>query len=278
MGERVAASEEGSTPAVPSATVLVVRDGVAGLEVLLLERHLRSDFMGGAYVFPGGKVDARDARLSPDRVAGVDLEVAARELQVEDAGAALGMLVAAVRETFEEAGVLLARRADGSAVTADDLATPSFIAARRALAARGEPYDWRPWLAEQELVLDLGALAFWAWWVTPHGMHKRFDTRFFVAQLPPEQADVAAHDEVEITAMRWVTPPAALDAQAAGEVTIIFPTRRNLRTLGGFASAADAVAAARAGRTDRRRTLPQRVPGGDVPMVRLFDGDDPEPV
>ncbi|MTV24713.1 NUDIX hydrolase [Nitriliruptoraceae bacterium ZYF776] len=270
--------EQATMPAVASATVLVVRDGDAGLEVLLLERHLRSDFAGGAYVFPGGKVDPRDGDLAADRHTGVDLEVAARELQVDGPDVALGLLVAAVRETFEEAGVLLAHRADGTPVSASDLASASFREARRALAARGEPYDWRPWLADEDLVLDLGGLAFWSWWLTPHGMHKRFDTRFFVAALPAAQADVAAHDEVETTAMRWLTPRAALDAQAAGEVTIIFPTRRNLQALEAYTVAADAVAAAAAGRTDRRPILPTLVLDGDVPMVQHPYEDAPEAV
>lgn len=268
-----------SVPAVPAATVLLVRDAPGdGLETLLMERHLRSEFMGGAYVFPGGKVDPLDEQLPSDRWTGVDLEVDVAELGVERPGEALGLRVAAVRETFEEAGVLLAHRADGRAVTADDLASPSFLDARRGLATRGEPYDWRPWLAEEELVLDLGALAFWSWWVTPHGENKRFDTRFFVAELPAEQAEVAAHDAVELTDMRWSTPQAALAAADAREVLIIFPTRRNLQTLAELPSAAAAVAAAREGRTDRRRIMPTLVLDGEVPMVQHPYEDDPEPV
>lgn len=266
--------------AVDAATIVLVRDAVdgvpGGIEVLLLERHLDSDFAGGALVFPGGKVDAADRELDPGRWSGADPRQWSERLGVATTSDALGLLVAGVRETFEEAGILLAHREDGSAVLAADLATPGFLEARRRLASRDERYDWRPWLERQRLVLDLGALTMWSWWVTPVGMHKRFDTRFLLARLPGDQA--AAHDRVEMTSLRWVKPSDALAAQARGEIVMIYPTRRNLRDLADYGDADALLGAAHADRVDRRRIMPSVVSVDGAPMVQHPDGDPPEPV
>jgi 8-oxo-dGTP pyrophosphatase MutT (NUDIX family) len=261
----------------PSASVLLLRDDADRLEVLLLERTLRSDFAGGAHVFPGGKVDPRDGQLAPDRWRGPDLAADAGELGLDDPAAALAHRVAAVRETFEEAGVLLAHRADGSPVTTADLAAPGFVAAGAALVDRGPVTDWYAWLDAEDLVLDLDALAFWSWWVTPQGSHRRYDTRFFVALVPDAQRDAAAHDTVEVTATRWLTPDAALAAAAAGEVTIIFPTRCNLADQAVHPRAGEAFAASAAGRCDRRRIEPRLVQVDGQWRVQHPDGGDPQP-
>ena len=282
MGEQVetrAGDDPGGPPAGPpavdAATVVLVRDG-DGLEVLLLERHLDSDFAGGALVFPGGKVDAADRDLAPDRWRGGDLAAWRARLGCASEADALGLLVAAVRETFEEAGILLARREDGTVPTADDLTSSSMVAARRRLASRSERWDWRPWLADEGLLLDLDALAMWSWWVTPSGQHRRFDTRFLIARVPADQ--IAAHDRVEMTAMRWTRPTDALAAQRRGEVTVIFPTRCNLRDLARFPSVAAAFEAAVTGAVDQRRIQPDVVLVDGRPMVQHPFGGDPEPV
>lgn len=265
-----------TSPAVDSASVLLLRDGADGLEVLLLERHVDSDFAGGAYAFPGGKLDPADGELPPERYDGLD-PAAARELlgAASDADA-LALHVAAVRETFEEAGVLLATRG-GRPVTVDDLAGTSFAQARARLAARGSGWDWRGWLADEDLVLDLGALAFWSWWVTPDGLHRRYSTRFFLAAVPREQAAAPGHDAIETTDSRWATPASALDAQRAGEVTIIYPTRQNLLALGAHHRAHAAWQAAATGRTDRRPLQPRIVRVEGAPMIQHPDGGAPEP-
>lgn len=273
---------ETGVEAVDAATIVLVRDAMpgeatgGGIEVLLLERHLDSDFAGGALVFPGGKVDAADRELDPARWEGADLRTWGERLGVGTRSDALGLLVAGVRETFEEAGILLARREDGSAIVAADLDTPSFVEARRRLASRDERYDWRPWLEQQRLVLDLGALAMWSWWVTPTGMHKRFDTRFLLARLPADQA--AAHDRVEMTSLRWVSPSEALAAQARGDIVMIYPTRRNLRDLARYDDTDSLLAAAHGDRVDRRMIMPSVVEVDGEPMVQHPDGDPPEPV
>lgn len=264
-------------PAVDSATVLLLRDGPDGVEVFLLERHLDSDFAGGAFVFPGGKVDDADRTFDPARWTGLDPAAVREEVGAATDADALGLYVAAVRETFEESGVLLGTRG-GAPITADDLASESFLEARRRLNARGEPWDWSGWLADEDIVLDLGALAFWSWWATPEGRHMRFDTRFFVALVPPEQESALAHDEVEMTSSCWLSPAAALREQESGRVPIIFPTRRNLRDLAAYGSADEAWEAAASGRTDRRRVQPRVVRVGGTPMVQHPFEEHPEPL
>lgn len=267
--------------AVAAATVVLLRDGGPRgdehLEVLLLERHLDSDFAGGALVFPGGKVDDADRSLEASRwTTSASLTRWRERLGAATDEDALGLLVAAVRETFEEAGVLLARREDGQPLDPSFLGEETALDARRRLAARGERWDWRPWLEDEGLSLDLGALALWSWWVTPVGQHRRFDTRFLAARLP--QGQVACHDGEEATALRWVAPQDALDAQARGESTVIFPTRRNLRALAGFPTAEDAWSAARDGRVDTSRIEPRMVEVEGRILVQHPDGSSPEPI
>lgn len=264
----------GADPAVGEASAAVE---VSVLEVLLLERELNSDFAGGAFVFPGGKVDAADGQLPRERWRGPDPVTDAEALGLDDPTTAIATRAAAVRETFEEAGVLLAVRADGSPVTPDDLASPSFVEARRALMERGPVEDFHAWLAEEDLVLELGALGFWSWWVTPEGSPRRYDTRFFIASVPTQQREVANHDGTEISSSCWMSPTAALAAAATDEVTIIFPTRWNLRQLGAYSTAEAAVAAALAGEADTELTLPTVEVVDGVPLVKHPRGGDPEP-
>lgn len=263
--------------AVDATTIVLVRDASGGgLEVLLLERHLDSDFAGGALVFPGGKVDPTDRQLAPERWSGAQLSRWRELLGASGDAEALGLLVAGVRETFEEAGVLFAHREDGAPVGASELATPSFVEARHRLASREERFDWRPWLQRERLVLDLGALAMWSWWVTPVGQHKRFDTRFLTARVPGDQA--AAHDAVEMTSLRWMSPADALAAEARGELVMIYPTRRNLHDLLPYEDAGSLWGAAAGDRVDRRRIQPTIVRVGGQPMVQHPDGTPPEPI
>ncbi len=270
-------------PAIDSSTILVVRDRAnadpvkgGDVEVLLLERHLDSDFAGGALVFPGGKVSDADRTLPPARWRGRPPAAWQDALGAETQASALGLLVAAVRETFEEVGILLAHREDGSPIQADDLASDSFREARARLASREGSEDWRGWLEEEGLVLDLDGLALWSWWVTPVGRHKRFDTRFFIAAAPGDQ--IAEQDAVEATGVTWMRPHEALEAQARGDATIIFPTRRNLAALAAYPSAATAIAAARAGEVDQRRILPRVVRVDDRVMVQHPFEDEPEAI
>ena len=274
------AGEPGTATLEDAVTVILVRDaphvGADGgrLEVLLLERHGASAFAPGALVFPGGKLDPTDAELAPARVRCTDPEAWAERLGVADADAAVAMLVAAVRETFEEAGILLVREV-GAEHAAPVL--PADLAMTRArMAARDGAYDWRAWLARHELVLDLDAMAMWSWWVTPQGLPRRYDTRFLVAGMPAGQA--ATHDAVETTSMRWIPPAAALAAHAEGRLHVIFPTRRTLEQLAAHRDAASVLAAARSGAVDLRRIEPSVVRVDGAPMVQHPDGGPPAQV
>lgn len=241
---------------VPSATVLLLREGDDGTpQVFLQERHVESDFAGGAYVFPGGKVDDDDRAMPGDVLGPVDAATLQARLGTSTPDEAVALAVAAVREAFEEAGVLLATR--GS-----EPVSPSFVAGldaqrmRAALAERGSNTDWRPWLRDHDLVLDLGCLVPFAWWITPHGVHRRYSTRFFVARVPPGQAGTLGHDGSEMTDSVWAPPSTALAAGESGQRVVIYPTRRTLARLADFDDVDAVLAAARAGAVDLRPIVP----------------------
>lgn len=259
-----------TTEAVESASVILLRDGDEGLEAFMLERHIDTDFAGGALVFPGGKVEDRDRGLDPELWSGLDVGTAADEMEATP-DLALGWHVAAVRETFEEAGFLLATR-DGYPVTGDDLGSASFEEARAALADRDATFDLEAWLEAEALVLDLGALAWWSWWITPHGLHRRYSTRFFLAAVPGDQ--IGVHDDVETVSSRWMTPRAALAAGEQGRFNVVYPTRHNLRALAAYGTAVGALEAARRGGIDRRPHLPEVVEeDGQVRVRHPYSGE-----
>lgn len=252
-----------------AASVLLVRDGRASVEVPMMERHAQTDFAGGACVFPGGRVTDAD-RAFPRRLFLPDLAEYAATVGTTG-GKTIGLLVAAVRETFEEAGVLLARHVGhGAWVEPEVLDRPETQGLRRALAQRGSDTDWVSWIEAEGFTLDLRCLTPWAWWVIPKGQHRRYDTRFFVATMPPVQRATA--DRVEAVDVRWSTPADFLHRQASGELKIIFPTRPNLMGLIGFAGSDAVVRAASSGLINRRRTEPRiEHIGGAAHVVHPFD-------
>jgi 8-oxo-dGTP pyrophosphatase MutT (NUDIX family) len=230
-GERVAAR--------PAATVLLVRDGPNGLQVFMVVRHHKIDFASGALVFPGGKVEDEDISL-----AGGDAELASR--------------LAAIRETFEECGVLLAPPKAGGGSTATALGA-SF---REVLESR----DWRS---------ALDALTPFAHWITPPILPKRFDTRFYIVAAPPDQA--AAHDGGEAVDSVWIEPARALSEGAEGRRTLVLATRLNLELLGKSASAAEAIAAAAARRivvVEPRATKTETGYRLNIPLEAGYGGPD----
>ncbi len=241
-----------------AASLLLLRDGDQGLEVLMLRRAERdNDMRSGAAVFPGGMLEPGDRDAHRFVLGTTDAELSARY------GLQQGLLdyaVAAVRETFEEVGLLLA---------CDDLGRPA------------EPgpawHDWRTRLqqgqatlaqlcAALDLRLDLRQLACWSHWLTPPGPIKRFDTRFFMVAAPPGQVAVA--DQAEAVDLVWLTPAQALEP---GRGLKLLPvTQRTLRDLSVFASAAEALAAA-AGQGTIARTMPRRCVNRKGPTVVLPD-------
>jgi 8-oxo-dGTP pyrophosphatase MutT (NUDIX family) len=223
----------------PAATVLLVRDGSAGVEVLMLRRNLNSDFVGGAYVFPGGSVDSADASLDVGDPDFTDA-YASRRLSLPEGG--LAYYVACLREVFEESGLLLATTRDGRYVTFDHEPTRDRFAEYRRELNEGR-ISFRDIVLREELQLDLRSLEYYSHWVTPVGPPRRYDTRFFVAHAPERQ--VAAHDAGETVADVWIAPSDALERARRGELEMIFPTVKNLEDIAHLGSAHDVVNFAR---------------------------------
>ena len=210
-------------PTRPATTVLLLRDTEAGIEVLMTRRSMTASFAPGAHVFPGGCIDPADA--------------AAHALSTQRAGQnalQLTQAIAAIRESFEELGVLLARHADGSHATAHDIAAMD----------RHAPFAAQ--CRERELTLAGADLFTLAHWVTDRDLPRRFDVPFLVARMPDGQTPVA--DETEQFEPSWVRPSDALARHAAGTFFMIFPTLRTLERLQRYASA-DSVLAAYARQT-----------------------------
>lgn len=229
-------SQTVSTPPLAAATVVVLRDGNQGLEVLLIQRHGRSDVLGGAHVFPGGKVDAADAGM--DALALLDQTPAALHGRLCESGLsaveAASMFVAAAREAFEESGILLTYGA-----SAEQLKQ-----ARDKLLAGN---SFATVLAEAGLRLASKALMPWSRWITPRVpsvMNKRFDTRFFVAAMPSQQ--MAQHDDHEATASVWLTPRTALASYWANQIELAPPQIMSLVALAGHADVSSVLKAAMA--------------------------------
>ncbi len=215
-------------PAKPSATVMLVRDA-PGFEVLMVRRHHEIEFASGALVFPGGKVEAADGEEAwgPDAIGWDALAPTERAFRI-----------CAVREAFEESGILIARHPSDPAHPIGPRA-----AAGRDAVARGE-VGFRDFVAGLGLRLDLGAMMPFAHWITPAAMAKRFDTRFYLMTAPPDQ--IAACDGCETIDAEWIAPAKALRLREAGERTIVFPTRLTLGRLAESTSVAEALAGAAA--------------------------------
>jgi 8-oxo-dGTP pyrophosphatase MutT (NUDIX family) len=219
-----------STPR-PAATVLVLRDSTAGPEVFMVRRHQGTGAFRGAHVFPGGRVDGHDAAADVSWCDGVDHAIG--QLADLAPGEALAYHVAAARELFEEAGILLARDRSGSIVSlANGDEQERFR--RHRLAVHAQQRVLRDVALAEHLRLALDALTRYAHWVTPPVEGRRFDTRFFATRVPPRQTP--AHDETETTESSWTTPRAALAAAAGRDILLPPPTWATLRELERFDS------------------------------------------
>ena len=210
-----------STPPRAAATVVLLRDGAQGLEVLLIQRHSQSDVLGGAHVFPGGKVDDVDARA--DALGLLDQAPTALHERLGEPGLstveAAAIFVAAAREVFEESGILLAHGAS----------TDHSLQVREQLRA-GD--DFTTVLERTGVRLAASALLPWSRWITPKVPSvttKRFDTRFFVAAMPTHQT--ARHDDHEATASIWLTPLGALKRYWADQIELAPPQIMSLTHL-----------------------------------------------
>ena len=239
--ERIRALAEGRlTPVEPrrAATVMLLRDTGTdtGPAVHMLRRRASMAFAGGAYAYPGGGVDPRDDDHHV-RWAGPTRAWWANRLGVDET-AAQAIVCAAVRETYEEAGVLLAGPAPDSVV--GDTTGPDWEADRAALVARD--LSFAEFLDRRGLVLRSDLLGAWARWITPEFETRRYDTWFFVAVLPEGQRTRNASTEADRTV--WITPGEAASSYDKGDLTMMPPTIATLRGLIPYGSAAEALAAA----------------------------------
>lgn len=234
---------------VPAATVVLARDGDAGLEVLLLKRHRSSGFVPGAYVFPGGRVDAADA----DDAALARFDGLPSPLRPDGP-----YWVASVREAFEETGVLLGYRG----------ADASMLAPWRERLLQDEA-TLGQMLESLDVRLDLRRMIELAHWITPIAEPRRFDTRFFLA-APPAGAEVRI-DEREMTDAQWLPPAEALRRFRAGKLPMVFPTVHTLEKLAEFRTATQAIEALRGARVPS--LLPKLVRKGDGVTIELNPDD-----
>lgn len=246
----------------PAATVILLRDGADGPEVYVIRRHDALAFAGGATVFPGGRIDPADGDPAwSDLCPGTGDDHAPR--------------VAAIRETFEECGLLLARPAGGGPLL--DEAAANGVRTRSGWGGEPGAPPFLDQMRREGLELAADRLTPFARWQTPEWVHRRFDTLFFLAAAPPGQT--ASFDRREAVEGRWATPRDLLRQADAGTVRLVFATRMNLMRLAAFGRVADAIDAAvhQAIRQPIRPILPQRAetPAGPVLRIPADAGYDP---
>ena len=221
-------SDKTPAPAVPSATIMMLRKEEAGLEVFMVVRHHQIDFASGALVFPGGKADPQDfdTDLIP-HLDGADQDANMRAIQVS-----------AIREAFEECGILLARaEGEEGLIDAERLLT---LEGYRTTLHSGE-VSLKDFVEKERLRLACDQLVHFSHWVTPTMLPKRFDTHFFLAVAPEDH--LAVHDGHESVDSVWITPAEVLEGATSGKYTVIFPTLRNVEMLGESDTVEAAIAA-----------------------------------
>ena len=220
---------DSAVPAIPSASILLVRDGAAGLEVFMVVRHREIEFASGASVFPGGRV------ADSDREADLSARCDGAEAL---GGEALALRAAAIRECFEECGVLLARTGDGAMIAGAALAGLDHTRS----ALEREELSLAGLLGAHGLRLACDELVPFGHWITPDFAPKRFDTWFFIAAAPPNQEP--RHDGSEAVDSLWISPNRALAEADAGDRWLVLATRANLMRLAESETAAAALDAA----------------------------------
>ncbi|MFZ9721025.1 MAG: NUDIX hydrolase [Ilumatobacteraceae bacterium] len=257
-------------PLRPAATVMLLRDTPTDLEVFMMQRTTSAAFASGMYVFPGGRVDDVDgaAELN-DLCDGLSDAEASDLLRVPRGG--LAYWVAAIRESFEEAGVLLARDHSGDFVKLEDPEVQRRFAVARHAVHEGS-LSLADFCREERLRLAVDTIRYVSHWITPVGEARRFDTRFFVAVSPPAQDPL--HDDQETIDSLWVTPNEALLRAKRGDLAMIPPTVANLQFLAPHHTTRDAVAAAQSIGVPTP-ILPKLQFDGDGRVVGIVFPDDP---
>ena len=227
-----------SVPAKPAATIALLRDSPSRMEILLLRRDRSASFVPGAYVFPGGRVDRADwMKKTLARVDGLTPETAADRLGLADTNPpAIAYYVAALREAFEETGILIGVGPNSEAppTAAED----ANIEVLRNGLMEGH-VSFTEALEQLSYRIDGSSIEYLAHWITPEREPRRFDTRFFAARV---QADTKPmFDPREMTDAVWVTPQDAISRNQAGTLPMIFPTISTLQQLADYATAEDAL-------------------------------------
>ena len=216
----------------PASTVILTRDSAAGLEVFLMQRSHQAVFMPGVFVFPGGVVDPMDACASMRSLCnGIDDIAVNRRLGVEQDG--LAYLIAAIRESFEEVGLLLAHDNHGDYL---EIAAPDDIAYYAGLRERlnAGQLNFADVFRPRGLSAAVEKLAFFSRWITPVGYPRRYDTHFFVAAAPERQ--IAVPDGQEAIDHIWISPAQALQQGGQDKLALSFPTISTLQDISNFAS------------------------------------------
>lgn len=249
----------------PSATVTIVRNAGPGVEVLMMKRNLQSGFVPGMHVFPGGGLDDDDLLFKNNSLCNcLNDGVASATLGLAQDG--LCYWIAAIREAFEESGLLLARHAQGGLIRLDDDATSRRFAEHRRRLNAGEA-SFTSILREEGLEAAADTLTYFAHWITPVRMPRRYDTRFFMAEAPEGQHPV--QDERETIAATWIKPAEALSLHCKGEFEMRTPTVRTLETFADF----DSVASLRAGLVEKQGEIRAVLPKIGKDGARILPGE-----
>lgn len=241
-----------AVPVRPAATVMLIDDR-PDLQVFMLERHANTVFAGGMWVFPGGAVDHQDdAAYFRDIATHRTDEEASRLLQIESGGIAYYM--AAIRETFEEAGILLAlHKEDESPLVITEENAARFSDYRDRLNAGA--IELKTILERENLLADVGQMHYIARWITPLGSPRRFDARFFIARIPSNQ--VPLHDDGELVNSAWLRPADVMQRYADEQMAMISVTERMVRSLSLFDSAQGVIRSASQNLSDERAKVHQ---------------------
>lgn len=249
----------GSVVARPAATLLLMRDEELGFTVLLLKRTHNAGFVPGAYVFPGGRVDGAD--LDSDvlaRARGLTWARAAERMRLHDANPpAAAYYSAALREAFEETGILVGRTGDGDSLPTA-AASPGVREVRDKLL-RGA-CSFAQALEDLDVFIDNDAIEYIGHWITPVGEPRRYDTRFFAAAVGP-RSEPALHIQEVLKAI-WLRPAEALDLARDGSLPMVFPTIKTLESVSEFATTSEVLQAFRSRRVPSVRPRLVRAPNG----------------
>lgn len=237
FAERVDDPPEPATPR-PAATIVLLRDGAGGLELLLMKRNRSAGFVPGAYVFPGGRVDASDATdEAVARVDGLTTKAAADRLEIPDGDpSAMAFYLAALREAFEETGLLIGVDPDGEPPHSAS-ADPAVDAVREALM--DDSISFAEALDQVGCRVDGEAIEYIAHWITPRAEPRRYDTRFFAARVPGDAEAIV--DPREMSDAIWVRPGEALERCDAGALPMVFPTIKTIEELVPFETVDEAL-------------------------------------